>query len=67
MEMTRAQVVAIFGLTMSIDPKSHITIEEAKDNYDTLFVVTKDQAGSRRWGLPASGGYAAAELAQPSA
>jgi len=52
---------------MSIDPKSHITIEEAKDNYDTLFVVTKDQAGSRRWGLPASGGYAAAELAQPSA
>lgn len=64
MNMTRAQVVAIFGLTMTIDPQAQITIEDVPDNYSTLFVSTTEGAGKpRRWGLPATGGYALANLA----
>ena len=62
MQMTRAQIVAMFGLTMTLDRHATIAIEDVKDNYDTLFVVTREgTAKPRRWGLPPTGGYSPAD------
>ena len=58
----------MFSLTMTIDPHSRISVEEVKDNYETLFVVTREgSAKPRRWALPATGGYSPADPVQVAA
>jgi len=55
--MTRAQIVAMFGLTMTLDIKALIEIG-TPDNYGNLIVTTREGAGLwRNWNLPATGGW----------